>query len=54
MLTPKGDIVVTGCEQHSFRSLNVKVFIKTFKVLPKLAIFRSIITVSLILCEKST
>ena len=40
MLTPKEDMVGTGGEQDSFRSLNVKVIIKTFKLVPKMAIFR--------------
>ena len=32
-MTTKGDMVGTGSEQDAFRSLNVKVLIKTFKLL---------------------
>ena len=39
MMIPKGDVVVTRGEQDSFRSLDVKVLIKTFKLIQKMAIF---------------
>ena len=39
MMTTKGDMVGTGSVQDTFRSLTVKVLIKTFLLLPKIAIF---------------
>ena len=39
MMTPLG-MVKTGGEQDHFKSLNVKVLINTFKLIPTMAIFR--------------
>ena len=39
-MTPKGGMVESGGEQDRFRSLNVKILIKTFKWIPNMAIFR--------------
>ena len=39
-MTPFGDMVETGGEQDPFRSLNVKVLIKTFILIPNMDIFR--------------
>ena len=39
MMTTKGDMVWTRDEQDSFRPLNVKVLIRTFKLIPKMSIF---------------
>ena len=41
MMTPEGGMVETGGEQDRFRSLNVKVLIKTFKLISNTAIFRA-------------
>ena len=39
MITPSGGMVRTGGEKDPFRSLNVKVLIKTFTLIPNMAIF---------------
>ena len=33
-------MIVTGDEQDSYRSLTAKILIKTFKLMPKMGIFR--------------
>ena len=40
MMTLSGGIVETGGKQDRFRSLNLKILIKTFKLIPNMAVFR--------------